>query len=341
MRDKILGCLLGGAAGDAMGAATEARTAEQIIQIFGHRVTEFEQPPKDAIGHENVRGEVTDDFSLAYRVARQMVLDGGHVTEAGARKALLDWADNTPYYERFAGPSTCRAVKRIRAGEAGPKLPGNPPGFATNGAAMRAAPIGLFYPGDIEGAVADTVTASALTHDNQHALAGACAVSGAVAAALTEDADLFSVIDGGFLGASLGERIGRERYTCAPGASVLRRMELAVKIGLSHLAPWDKVREIGERIGSGLQAAEAVPAAFGLLAAFAGEPRQTIIGGVNIGYDTDTVATMAGAMAGALFGAQRFPDGYLALLEQVNHMDLRGLAEEILPLQHRREGRTR
>ena len=46
LHSKILGSLIGSAAGDAMGAATEARTTEQILERFGHRVTDFETPPR-------------------------------------------------------------------------------------------------------------------------------------------------------------------------------------------------------------------------------------------------------------------------------------------------------
>ncbi|WP_411561589.1 ADP-ribosylglycohydrolase family protein, partial [Salmonella enterica] len=38
-RNKILGCLVGAAAADAMGAATEVRTQQQIKDYFGGWVT--------------------------------------------------------------------------------------------------------------------------------------------------------------------------------------------------------------------------------------------------------------------------------------------------------------
>lgn len=47
LNDRILGCLIGAGAGDAMGAATESRTTEQILQYFGHKVTDFEVTPMD------------------------------------------------------------------------------------------------------------------------------------------------------------------------------------------------------------------------------------------------------------------------------------------------------
>lgn len=65
--------------------------------------------------------------------------------------------------------------------------------------------------------------------------------------------------------------------------------------------------EIGHRIGAGLHVAEAIPSAFGIFAAYNGDAMGSIIGAVNVGYDTDTVATMSGALAGALNGADSYP----------------------------------
>ena len=45
--------------------------------------------------------------------------------------------------------------------------------------------------------------------------------------------------------------------------------------------------------------------------------------GVNIGDDTDTVATMVGAVAGALYGMGNIPEDYIALIDKVNALTLR------------------
>ena len=57
MSNKYLGCLLGAAIGDAMGAVTEMRTRKQIEEKFGY-VREFLTPPDDtfARGCEAVGG---------------------------------------------------------------------------------------------------------------------------------------------------------------------------------------------------------------------------------------------------------------------------------------------
>ncbi|HBC94268.1 MAG TPA: hypothetical protein DCZ10_15575 [Pelotomaculum sp.] len=338
MYDKILGGLLGGAVGDAMGAATEARTTQQIIKIFGRKVTDFEKPPADAIGAGSERGQLTDDFSCAYFIASHIIRHNGLINQQIVKEAILDWSEHKVFFERFAGPTTRLAIKRFR-GEA--PADSNKmellPLQATNGAGMRISPIGLLNPGNLDQAIADAVSATLPTHNNQLAISGACAVACAVSRAMLPDADVYQIVQAGFYGAQEGERIGREVGRIAAGPSVVRRMEMAISIGLGQGTPEEKMFEIADRIGSGLHVSEAVPAAFGLFVANGGEAMASIISGVNIGYDTDTVATMAGAMAGTLQGAGAFPNHYLTLLDQVNGIDLTNLALGIKKIAIRRQ----
>jgi ADP-ribosylglycohydrolase len=46
----------------------------------------------------------------------------------------------------------------------------------------------------------------------------------------------------------------------------------------------------------------------GIFAAARGEYVPTVLGGTNIGRDADTIAAMAGSMAGALHGAGAIPE---------------------------------
>ena len=52
---KVLGCLVGAAAGDAMGAATEIRTRKQSEEYFGGYVKDFFEPPADTFAREAKR----------------------------------------------------------------------------------------------------------------------------------------------------------------------------------------------------------------------------------------------------------------------------------------------
>ena len=92
------------------------------------------------------------------------------------------------------------------------------------------------------------------------------------------------------------------------GPSVARRIELAMQIGQKH-ASWETaVAELADIIGTGLHASEAVPAVFGVLWRAAETTlRRQFWQRVNIGNDTDTVATMVGSIVGALHGIEALP----------------------------------
>ncbi|WP_059004419.1 ADP-ribosylglycohydrolase family protein [Bittarella massiliensis (ex Durand et al. 2017)] len=105
---------------------------------------------------------------------------------------------------------------------------------------------------------------------------------------------------------------------------------MAWEIGRRHAGDWRAgMAEIRDLIGNGLATVEAVPAAFGLLAAAQGRVMETVYGGVNIGGDTDTIATIAGAMAGAFAGAGEIPPAHIDLIERQNQFDLWGLAQKV------------
>ena len=143
------------------------------------------------------------------------------------------------------------------------------------------------------------------------------------------DADVYSVLQAGLYGAREGERIGREVARDVAGPSVVKRMEMAIDIGLGRGTPWEKMVEIGHRIGAGLHVSEAIPSAFGLFAANEGDALGSIVGAVNVGYDTDTIATMSGALSGALNGAGAFPAHFLPTLQKANHLEIERLAKDL------------
>ena len=113
-------------------------------------------------------------------------------------------------------------------------------------------------------------------------------------------------------------------------------MEMAIDIGLGTGTSKEKMVEIGHRIGAGLHVAEAIPSAFGIFAAYNGDAMGSIIGAVNVGYDTDTVATMSGALAGALNGADAYPSHFLPTLEKANHLEIEKLAKDLTEIAKKR-----
>jgi ADP-ribosylglycohydrolase len=334
-QDKILGCLAAAAAGDAMGAATETRTRKQIEEKFGGYVRDFLPPPEDTFGRGNKAGQVTDDFSLAYVSCGAILAHKGLITNETAVEGLLAWAAVDQYFNRFAGPTTRAAVTALKekaAACSGGFVPVNDNAKATNGAAMKIAPIAMFSGGDVDKAIRDAVTVGAVTHGNNIALSAAAAIAAAAARALQDGATLFDVIKTGLYGAREGDRIGRERYAVLAGPSVEKRIELALELAVVSSSLSEALDKISDFVGSGLMAAEAVPAVFGIIAAAGGDTAEGVYAGVNIGSDTDTVATMVGGILGTLNGIQGMPDTWLHTMERSNNFDLSGMAEKIAGL---------
>lgn len=327
--DKILGGLLGGAIGDAMGSPTETRSMEQIKEKFGGYVKTFITPPDDVFARGFEAGSVTDDFSLAYCTAEAIIKSNGVITDQCAKNALLNWS-STPYI-RLAGPTTIAAIEKLKGIETPTKYDflsvDNSKG--SNGSAMKIAPAGLISNGNIDNAINNAIILCMPTHGNSTSLSGACAVAAAVSKALDNNATVDSLIEAGLHGAKLGEEYGikiGKRLACP---SVYKRIKLAVNIAEECNGDIEKtMKELTDIIGSGLSCAEAVPCAFGLIKATDGNAMESIFGGVNIGNDTDTIATIVGAITGTLQGASAFPMNYLELINKVNNYDLENIALE-------------
>lgn len=328
---KTLGATLGAAVGDAMGAATEMRTTEQIVDMFGGLVKDFKQPPKDTFARNNKPGQVTDDFSLAYFLMQAIIRHNGAVTDQVVKEGLLAWSEADEYYIPFAGPTTRASIERLKGNEVkDDDVIENWNAQATNGSAMKIFPIGLINPGNLDRAIEDAVTTCLPTHSTHLSISGACAVAAAVSEAMKADADVYSVVRAGMYGAVEGEKRGKEVGVTVAGPSVVKRMELAVELALKSSGIEDAMAHIGDIVGSGIHVSEAVPAAFGLFIASGGETMEGIYAGVNIGNDTDTVATMVGAMAGALRGHRSIPAEHLALINERNEMDLEQLSRSLV-----------
>ncbi len=333
MYEKVLGVLLGAAVGDAMGAATELRTPKEILETFGHWVTDFETPPADVFAGGRKAGQITDDFSSAYFTIRAILAANGEITPQVAQAGILSWAESE-YYEAFAGPTTRAAVEEIRKNGALPERTLlSRCGKATNGAAMKAFAGAVFAPGNWDAAIDAAISIAEVTHPFHLCLSGAGAVAAAVSEALTDAATLDSILEACMYGAKRGESIGMERGYEIAGPSVVRRMEWILKILKELETEQEGLQIIQELVGTGIHISESVPAVFGILYLSGGSAVQGLTMAVNIGDDTDTIASMVGAILGGLNGAEKFREGYLTTIEQCNDMDLQAMAREILVLQ--------
>ncbi len=315
--DGILGSLATAGLGDALGAATEQWTIDEIYAAHDGPIRKLMPPPPDTFaGAEgNTCGQITDDTSQMYYLAEDIIAADGMLDEEVWRACLLRWADQSPHVGNM-GPSTRPVVAALREG-ADPYQVGLigtsrrqvASMGATNGAAMRVAPAGLMYPGDIEGACQAALATCIPTHNTNIAIAAACAIASGCAEALTDNADPFSVVQATVQGAKRGEELARlhPHARMVPGPSIARRIRLAVQLALAADSMQEALIDIEALIGNSVMACESVPAAVGLFTFTQGDPWETVVAGASIGNDTDTVAAIAGSLAGALRGFHAVP----------------------------------
>ncbi len=355
---RARGALYGLAVGDALGMPTQMMSRREIAERWGGLLRGFEPaPPGHRIAAGLPAGSVTDDTEQAVLLGRLLVRGHGVVAPRELAEALVSWEREMAARGSLdlLGPSTRRAVAAV--------LAGTPPEQAgasgdTNGAAMRIAPVGIAVALNLPNpalradpavradpalradpatapsrspdaslpALVDQVEAvSRVTHDTGLALAGAAAVAAAVSAGVSG-----AGIDEATAVAVAAARIGAGRGHWVAGADVAARIEWAVSLVAGRER--DEAAElIYTLVGTSLATQESVPAAFAVLAAVPDDPWQACLLAASLGGDCDTIAAMAGAVAGACHGLDAFPPEAIAIID-AHGLDLPGLADDLLAL---------
>jgi ADP-ribosylglycohydrolase len=315
---RARGALHGLAVGDALGMPTQSTSRAQIVERYGLLVDRFHPgPPDHPLAAGMPAGSVTDDTEQAVLLGRLLVESRGRIDPVEWGRRLAAW--EASMRERgsldLLGPSTRRAVAALAAG-ADPAEAGRE--GTTNGAAMRIAPVGIAVPvGDV--LVERVVEASFPTHGTGVALAGAAAVAAAVSAGIegAHVSETFAVAAD-----AAAVAVGKGRWVAA--ADVAERIRWATKLVRGRSAPLEVISAL---VGTSLATQESVPAAFAVLAAAGDDPWLACRLGASVGGDCDTIAAMAGAIAGACCGVDALP-----VRARVEHLDLDGLAEGLLAL---------
>ncbi|MBU9763559.1 ADP-ribosylglycohydrolase family protein [Mycobacterium sp. TNTM28] len=306
--DRVEGVLLGTAAGDALGAPYEfepPRGPELTVEMAGGGAWE--------------PGEWTDDTAMAIAIA-EVAAGGADLRDAAAQDAIVARWHEWSLDAKDVGIQT-RSVLNTAARDGSPTAAGTRAASARlheqtgrsagNGSLMRTAPVAVAYLDDEHAMVEAARAISELTHYDPEA---------ADAAVL---------------------------WCCAIRHAVLTT-ELDVRIGLPHIdserrALWSQRIEHAEATrpadipnnGWAVAALQAAWSAIVTTAADGGGPehlRRGLDAAVRAGYDTDTVAAIAGGLLGGAYGASAVPQQWGNQLHGwpgITGRDLAGLATAI------------
>lgn len=237
--NKILGSLACAGMGDALGAATELYSIDEIKTQWGGFLNAFVSPPADTFAGSlnGVAGLITDDSSQMYVFSEGLIEAGfDNFTNNDWLACLLRWADMQPY-ANYKGPTTEQIVKALKEGRPtntigriGTSSRQAPNVGTTNGAGMRVAPAGLIWPGKKEKACRLALITCLPSHDTNIAIASACAIAAATSQAMLPEASLTSLLDAAIWGANYGERLAKQYARCVAGPSIAMRIQLAADI---------------------------------------------------------------------------------------------------------------
>lgn len=330
---RILGSLATSCIGDGLGCPTETLTMDGIRATYGGFVEDFILPFD---GHPffpdpRVPGQWTDDASMLIKMAEAVIASKGFLTFRHVGDYMLKWAELPEF--ACAGPSTIAAINALKEG-VDPSLTGQTGPLVadgtSNGAAMKVSPAGLANPGNVDQAIHAAITMTVPTHGTSLAVEGAAAIAAGVAEALTEDATVASVVRACLYGAKQAQQRAKGLVRQVPGPSIYRKTELAVDLACRNNDLVKVMEDLEAYIGNGLSIHETVPTAIGLFVAAAGDPFKTVYGAANIGNDTDTIACIAGALAGALRGIESVPEHLYQTVIEANQVDLAAISKALV-----------
>lgn len=326
-QSRSRGSLLGLAIGDALGMPTQYMPRSAVSARHGI-LSHFEPAPDDnPISRGMAAGRVTDDTDQAVILGELLVAGGGYVDPRLFADELLAWETRmiAAGSADLLGPSTRKALTLIAEG-----MPTDETGRtgATNGAAMRVAPVGIAFPAEpIEGLVDAVFQSGHVTHNTTIGLAGAVAVAAAVSAAI-DGASVAQALEAAIEGA----RHGAQRGYYFAGGDIAKRIRWAIDLvrGKTQAEALDLIYDI---VGTGVATQEAVPAAMAIISLVPDDPWLVCRLAASLGGDCDTVAAIAGAVMGACHGVEGFPPSVVAALKKANPgLDLEGLADNLLSL---------
>lgn len=286
-------------------------------------------------------GHVTDDTLMTHALIRVYGTVRDHLDAYAVADHLVPDLISTPRWipelEAEALPlqriflAEKWMVARLHYGHVDPREAGT--GNIVNcGAAMYMAPVGLVNAAHPAAAYAEAIDVAG-AHQSSYGREAAGVFAAAVAAACTPDATPASVVETCLALAKDGTRAAIEAVCDV--AARHRDAESAQRGLRDAIAPFDTVGptyrspSLGARRPSRLHAIEELPIALGMLLIGAGDYRRTVLGSVNYGRDCDSIATMSGALAGALGGESAVPVEWSDRVAEASRLDLHAPAREL------------
>ncbi len=319
--DKILGSLLASALGNAMGSPVEGMNYKDIEAKYG-RIETILVPE---------RLELEDDNRIGLLLCQAYIEKGGPVIPEDLAKIWLRDLDPKQFFWCIRN-----SYELLKAGMS-PRLTGifN---IVTGSAIMAMAPVGLYNAGDPDRAFVDALQ---IGYMYQPRLDVECAavIAACVAEAMKAGSSHRDVVDTAVRFASDEVITTFDDRELTIRGTLERALDLAdgyqdvfeARAGIyDALLQWHPIDPV-----------EVLTLTLCLFKISRGDLVQSVVGGVNIGRDSDTIANLCGALSGAIHGAARIPQGWMDGVSQESLDRFKTVAEKMTELIARKASESR
>lgn len=322
---KILGCLYGQAIGDALGMPSELWTQNHVRAFFGV-IDDFLPGPQENIAAATFSaGQFTDDTQQAIALINAIIVCEGQIKTQVIAHYILDWAETTQAFSHnILGPTSKATLNAIKNGMVIEDIDAN---GVTNGAAMRAAPLGcLLSTQDRDHFISEVAQASYATHKSDIAIAGAAVISWAISQAI--DGVAWALIKTELI--TLADEVQR-RYESTFSPALSERIAYAFHVTnqLAQSSDEERLTQLYRKVGAGMDVIETVPVALAIVELVQGDPILAAFYSANLGGDTDTIGAIATAICGAISGIDAIAPYYINKINQANQVEFSDMAKQL------------
>lgn len=287
---KVLGCLLGGLIGDAMGAPVECWDYKRIIAEFGEIV--------------DFSGEGTDDSLIKAVLCKAIIENEGYVTADEFAQSFLKNITKEGGFDLLFIPVQ-NMYHKIQDDVCLPVDAGYG-NMHSSSSAMAISPMGIINASNPRQAALEAYEVAGLIHSGPAAFCrdAASAMAAAVAEAFSPAATVQSILKAST--AYLHRKSSK---------AMINAIENTLAMAC-ECADYQKFRETfyqsGLKMSLQCDSRETVPCALALFYLANGDPVKCIQYSANFGRDSDTIGTMAGALAGAFKGVKELRPEWVA-----------------------------
>ena len=340
-QENYISCLVGGAIGDALGAAIEFLNIHQIIEKFGRSgVTGY-------VEFADGTGEFTDDTQMTLFTAEGLLGAIHHTdfkeTESATNlivyHSYLQWLltqempmkygsqpkaskneengwliKQTTLFKRRAPGTSC--LSALRSGVAGSieKPINNSKGC---GGIMRVAPVGLVLAGENERAFTTGCNLAAITHGHPSGY-----LSAGFFASLISDLVVAIPLDQALQNATviLQKQAGMEETLFAVQNAITLYNESKILLKSSP----EKIPQFIEKLGSGWVGEEALAISLFCCLLYPDDFEKGVLAAINHSGDSDSTGSITGNILGLINGLNKIPEAWITNLRHYQLVEKMG-----------------